>query len=493
MKYSDKTIKLIQSLTSSEKRYFILSVKKDEKKQYIKLYKVIEKKIKRTNFEIKPKDLKEIKNISFNKKYLYNTILKNLRNYKANSSVKLNLLNVLLDIKFLKTKGLTNEVILLINRGKKIARKHELHLLLLQLLNEERELVLRMEKTLAEKIKILKTNTAQTQKITQSFLRGNHIGNLYSRTVLANNFVYNRPEAKRELTSIIQDKELYVNNSELNTLSNIQTGEILSIYNFKVREDYARASLIYGESLTLQIKNIHLLLNNFLGIYPGIYNYCLLCIKAKKYDEVEKYIYAKPFKYLHFKNPSPFTQCCILILIKTLEIQLHIEKKEYGDLVVIEAEIKKLLKIYVLHNECKEVNELYFFMAIFCFKAGKLGKALIYSEKLLNSTHTEYKLLSLLFNLIIYYESGQQELLNKTYKLTSNYIDENDSKILAEYNLFIDLVAKKMTSNYPKKKIDEELEILKQKLIDTQQVDDFFIDWIGSKIKKTDFWEPFQN
>ncbi|HCA43489.1 MAG TPA: hypothetical protein DEP28_09590, partial [Bacteroidetes bacterium] len=96
MKPTEDLFELINSLTKSEKRYFriyssLLSGKRKQEMNYLKLFNEIEKQCKTGIYD--EKKIKEkfkgnnfIKQLTFTKNYLYNLILKSLFNFYSDNS-----------------------------------------------------------------------------------------------------------------------------------------------------------------------------------------------------------------------------------------------------------------------------------------------------------------------------------------------------------------------------------------------------------------------
>ncbi len=128
---------LIHTLTKSEKRYFrLFSSLQEGKKNYDRLFDFLEKmdvyneeKILE-HFQGEPftKQLHSVKN------YLYNLIMKSLRNYHSERSVDIRLANLMTDADLLNRRGLYDLRDGTLRRARKLAEKYERNYYLLEIL-----------------------------------------------------------------------------------------------------------------------------------------------------------------------------------------------------------------------------------------------------------------------------------------------------------------------------------------------------------------------
>ncbi|MFH1320652.1 MAG: hypothetical protein ABII90_08370 [Bacteroidota bacterium] len=143
MKSSENLFHLIKSLDQTEKSYFKKFASQhcnDEKPNYLKLYTAINKQKKFNEDEIIKQFSGQIwvKNFSREKNYLYNLILKSLRNYHAESSADMQIKGLLQDIEILYKKALYKQCAKLIAKAKKIAKNFEKQSLLLEIIKWEK-------------------------------------------------------------------------------------------------------------------------------------------------------------------------------------------------------------------------------------------------------------------------------------------------------------------------------------------------------------------
>lgn len=118
---------LVQSLTKSEKRYFMLSTElQSGEKDYLTLFKILESQV------IYDDGIKQKLSTIFGKvsieparKHLYKVLMKSLRSFENDKDIEIKLTNLLQDSRILFRKGLTNLSISQLDKMKKLALKHE--------------------------------------------------------------------------------------------------------------------------------------------------------------------------------------------------------------------------------------------------------------------------------------------------------------------------------------------------------------------------------
>ena len=125
MSKKDHLFELIQSLDKSEKRYFKLAFSDQVKdKKYIKLFDVLERTEiydeKKIKYQIKDAYLE--KHYAETKYYLYQQILKVLKEYRTQHSIDNILLDKLQNIEILIQKALFDQAIKELTKAKKMAQ-----------------------------------------------------------------------------------------------------------------------------------------------------------------------------------------------------------------------------------------------------------------------------------------------------------------------------------------------------------------------------------
>ena len=138
MKPKDDLFKLIKSLSKSEKRYFTLDAKKSGSKssQYLKLFQAINSMAVYDESQLP----KGFSNLSVGKAYLYEAILKSMRDYRSPKSKSAQLKQRINDAKFLYERGLYDQCGERLRSAKALAEELADSLSLLEINREERKL-----------------------------------------------------------------------------------------------------------------------------------------------------------------------------------------------------------------------------------------------------------------------------------------------------------------------------------------------------------------
>lgn len=141
----DETKKLIESLSMNEKRYFKLFINRSifgDENKYLLIFDVFNN---NTNINedtlknyIKSKGFSD-KNVSYDINYLNKVILRSLNEFHFEKTISLKLQNHIKSVEILFYKGLYEECLKIIQKAKKLSKKNENEILMLELLNWEKK------------------------------------------------------------------------------------------------------------------------------------------------------------------------------------------------------------------------------------------------------------------------------------------------------------------------------------------------------------------
>lgn len=130
---------LVKSLSKSEKRYFKMFAKFQEgNKVFMTLFDIIDRE-KLGAEEVKGKLSRKFPKAVFEaaSKHLYKALMRSLKNFEADKSIESKLMNLISDVRILFDKGILTLCFSEIERGKRLALKHEKYFLYLQLARTE--------------------------------------------------------------------------------------------------------------------------------------------------------------------------------------------------------------------------------------------------------------------------------------------------------------------------------------------------------------------
>lgn len=136
MRNREDLFRLIKAMSKSEKRYFVLDARKSGRStsRYLSLFEAFSK---MEEFEEQKLKKKFPKNLSSDKAYLYEAILRSMRDYRSASSKAAQVKERLMDASFLYERGLYDQSTQRIAEAKSIAVELEDHFALLEINKEE--------------------------------------------------------------------------------------------------------------------------------------------------------------------------------------------------------------------------------------------------------------------------------------------------------------------------------------------------------------------
>lgn len=137
MSSKDNLFSLIKSLTQGEKAFFVKSLpaKKAESTDYLTLFYAIDKfdEYNEDKLKAKLKNHAFVKHLPVVKNYLFNLILKQLKSYYNESSVKSGLIDLMQNAEVLIKKALYRESYRVLLKAEKIADRYDFHVLSLDI------------------------------------------------------------------------------------------------------------------------------------------------------------------------------------------------------------------------------------------------------------------------------------------------------------------------------------------------------------------------
>ena len=164
MRNREDLFNLIKAMSKSEKRYFVLDAKKSGSgvSRYLTLFEELGK---MEEFDEEKLKKKFPKNLPSDKAYLYEAILRSMRDYQSASSKSAQVKERLMDARFLYERGLYDQSTGRISEAKAMAKELEDHFTLLEINKEEQvSLFDRRARVTLEHIEQLNQEREQTMK-----------------------------------------------------------------------------------------------------------------------------------------------------------------------------------------------------------------------------------------------------------------------------------------------------------------------------------------
>ena len=180
MKRKSDLYHLINAMSKSEKRYFTVDVQKSNKKgsRYLELFHTI------TNMEEYDEgDLKKKfgAKLPHDKRYLYDAILRSMRDYRSTNSYLAQIREMILDARYLFERELYDQCATRLENAKTLAIELDEQSALLEIIKEERRLVLDVRKSGFDEQ--LETLNKDSQEVTEKISEELKYQNLYETLI----------------------------------------------------------------------------------------------------------------------------------------------------------------------------------------------------------------------------------------------------------------------------------------------------------------------
>lgn len=487
-------IHLIKSLTKSEKRYFKIHSSVNKTNQsLVELFNLIEKGKTDHRHLIKALKLNSKTNLSVLETRLHQLIMKHLRGFHSNNTINIELKNLLIEIEILYNKRLFKNCGKTILRAKKIAKKYDQHLSLLELLKWESYLEKEEGKYLFKSQEKLKTINTEEEEIVNDYL---HLSE--SRYHTFNLLLLSKNKIVEQLNKELSYYEKLFKDNKFIINENYSLEERVYILNFRAmyfmtKGDYKNCLNEYNK-LTNIIENSdrkNILKSN--EYFLALNNNLLLQVMNNHFDEYEKILNKI---YAQFSS-LPGYEKLLFNVTKCYELAIYCELAEVNKGLELIPEIVKSLKSF--GNDVNEINRLYFYLniAILYIYAKNYSKSIYWLNVFLNDYAIKKNDVSSnlfyyahLINLLTHFEAENYDSIEYLYKESKRNL-QKIRKINAFDSLILKFIFDYATKlpNSKKEKL-ERFKLLKKELkeISTDksqttalQFFDFFV-WIESHL-----------
>ena len=490
--------KLIQSLTTPEKGYFIKFAKRHisgKDNNYIKLFEAINlQKNEYDEDQIRQifKGEKFIKQLTSAKNYLYSMILKSLVSFNDDKTTDSQLSNMKSQYTILFRKTLFDQAETILNRAKKLAKDEERFSKLAMILQDQRNFDYRkiaepdfdeyLNKCISEQMDTFdkQKNIAEYHSL---YLK---ISSLFKKIGIARN------AKDKKLFDAIINNILLKNETLAKSISAKNLFFIINYLYYYCTNDIKMA-------FEFSIKRLNLIENNTNKIPGGIkeYLYSLSDATAMSYN-LKRFDLCITFlrKQREISDRDDISSAVpnhIEMYCKSYSFELNlfgISGYFEEGMSVVDEVIQWLKKYNGKINKSEELKVMYS-IAYLYFGAGDLDNSLKWFNKILNDKSNfrlDYKAFAKIINIIIHYELENYDLLEYEFKSVKRFLIKKD--ILYPFEDLVLKALKKLPDIAEKKERLFHLEILKndiQKIIkDSNEIKalEYFdiISWIDSKL-----------
>jgi len=494
---SNELFRLIKSLTRSEKGFFKKFAARNtpgEKNNYIILFDAID------NLDIYDENLllKKLSNASFAnqlpvyKTYLFNLVLKSLQNYSTYETQDAKITELIQNAGTLGKKALHKEALKLLKKAKQIAVKHENTKAQMEILANERSILMTMpDKNIYENRVEIYKQQQELLKLLDKHCRFAWLSDCMVMHIEQRGD-FRTKESEKEIRKIMSNP-LIKNNSKLNDYTSKRY--ILHIYLFDrlAKEDLPGIQHYIKKELELMHEYKHMLPAFIRTYIQTLVNYLMFSNLLKDRKSVVEAIKLINELKRRIKNRIPL-DIEIIILANSCyaEIVIYRNNCEMKKGRVTANKIEQLLKEYPAEIPLALKIALLINTYCFYFIDGNFESALKCINKVINEFPPSFKRdiydFSRLFQLLAHFELGNYDVLENSVDSVYRFMKERKSIYGVEAAIFNFLKKALRTENSRLKPVFEELLYELEKANETPQgkitMSNFnFIRWANSKIK----------
>lgn len=496
MKKTDDLFDLIKSMSKNEKRFFKLFAGISGKDtNYLKLFDAYDKK-KEYDEELIKKAISKEKfssNLAHEKRYLHQQILKSLRNFNADASIKSKARADLDAIEILIHKGLLKQALKRVNQTIQTLHIYDDLAMLLPVYAFKEVIFNRMETEVTDE---QWNDYFQKRALLVSQIENMSLYRTLERKLIRINHQGLLKLDKKQSAALdeIRNDKLLKDTSRLNSFdakyrfNMIQAVLALNDYDYEKEAKSFKAILDLLDNEYKEMKDAYYKEHYFIAYF----NYTSALIFANKYREAEKALAnlkAIPTTTSLIQNAFAFyyesNTEAMLVIAKgdTKKMTLLIQKISEGL-----SRYGKQLSLSQLMNTLHDIGHMQFMTERYKEAAKTLNPLLqTYPDELIREKSVFIRLLILL----CYFEQNEFDLVEYTLSSTSRYLKKMDRYYLTEKTLldfFRTCVKKRGASHEDFKKLQTTLgTILKDKHENTSLLYFDFLSWVGSKTQKVPF------
>ena len=452
-KASDQLHKLIHSLSKSEKRHFKLFASRhtsaDENK-YVKLFDLIEEQ-KEYDEELLFKKLKSdpiLNNFSIAKNRLYDSVLRSLDTFHAQSSIDAQLKRDLHSAEILYKKTLYDQAAKILGSARKVALKYERYSTLLEIRQWEKRII-ETDNYSGKTDDDINNLLGGDEDIARKIKNFNDFWNIKSRffMLLHKAGKVRSAEEMKKFKAIIAHPLLRSEEEALTHETKYLFHHIYSAYYFGIDE--------YENCYEHHTRNIELIESktDIFREEPNIYfsiltNAIYVGSQLKKYAEV--FTYLEKLHNVHKIFAIDKNEDMEIKLFSSglsIEITLHNSMGEFEKSIALIPKIEEGLKQY--EGKINPTRRGYFLlnMAVANFGIAEYNKALKYVNSLLNDAEInesqDIHCFARILDLIIHLELGNEDLIPYSYKSTLRYL-QTRKRVYKFETTFLEFMGKLM-------------------------------------------------
>lgn len=494
MKQPTDLFDLIKSLNKNEKRFISLfaSVQAGEKK-YLKLFNAIDKQKAYDESKIRAqfKGEKFINQLTFTKNYLYNFILKGLNIYHSQASTDAQLKEMIRNAEILLQKSLLKQSHTVLQKAKQLASYHDKYPLLLEILKIEKEVIAKTAVSSTSEKDLNKILEEELESIDKLINLCNY-WNLYSRLLVTGRRNWRlRSDEEMHPFKTIMEHELLSSDKKALSFGAQYLFYHLQGMSYFFKEEMKDAFIYLDKACKMYESRPERIQEDLSRYISARSNVILVLLHLRQFPEASRLL--DDLKENYFDITDLGLRKKLFQNYYVYYTYIHINTCEFEKGIALVPDISKGLEKYDVSIESRLV--LYYNIANLYFAVADYTNALFWTNKILNDTETGAELRQDLtsfvkiFNLIIHFELGNQELIDYLVKSTYRFLYKRERLYKFE-TIVLDFIRKYSKVNSRKeaialfKEVREALIPLLEIPYEKKAFDKFdFIPWLDSKIE----------
>jgi len=500
-KPTDHLHRLIHSMNKPEKRYFKIYASRHSSAEnnYLKLFEAIDRQPEYKEEDVLKKFAKEsfVKKFPIAKARLYDTVLRSLDAFHANSSIDAQLKRQLHFAEILYKKSLYDQCARMLDSAKRLATRYEKYSALSEIVQWEKKLIEKDNYSGLEEEDLEKL-LAEDARIAECIKNFNDYWNIKSRlfVLLNKKGKVRTKEELKKFKKIIDNTLLKTESKALSTETKYLFHHIYSAFSFGTG-DYKRSYRHLRKNVSLIESNTELFKEEPNLYFSLLTNTIYVASQLRKYDDVmESMNKLKAIPETLNTKGNEDMDIKLFSSAYSIEITLYISLGEFEKGIQLVPKIETGLARY--EEKLSPVRRAYFFfnIAVLYFGAEKYSAALKWMNRLLNDNaineSQDIHCFAEIFNIIIHVELKNEDLLPYAVKAVHRYINSRHHVYKFE-TIFMEFI-NRLTAASPKeearlyKKFHEDLLPLSKNNFEKTVFEHFdFISWAQSKLENVSF------
>lgn len=431
MSSKDNLFSLIKSLTQGEKAFFVKSLpaKKAESTDYLTLFYAIDKfdEYNEDKLKAKLKNHAFVKHLPVVKNYLFNLILKQLRSYYNESSVKSGLIDLMQNAEVLIKKALYRESYRVLLKAEKIAERHDFHVLSLDIYDRLLRLnydLLADNETTTYSLEIYSKQRIVFAKISE-LAELKYLRNVYNSIFHSAESDEIKLQRKQELLKhpLLQPNHQFLSYKAVVYYYHLRGRVLMNGNTIQKKQEGYETFLKLVNHMEQDPEMLKVSLINYT---TAINNLIYVSHQLEKYEESLDLI--NKLNNIHTDNNYLAHRIKEKVIVNKLAYYLFTKKHKEGVAYIDKIE-KELIENEMLFNNSFFIASLDSFTMLY-FLVGEYSKSLKWVNFILgykNIMRSDIQCFAKVLNLMIHYELKNYDHLEYILKSTENFLTKNNS------------------------------------------------------------------